>query len=76
MITSPATPAAAAIVTFLTAVINVLVLFNVWAATPNQVAAVNTAVLAAFSLVATLRAGAQHGGTLTATPKPPNGTGA
>lgn len=70
MISSSATPVVTSVVTFVDAVFNLLVLVGVVTVTPEQLAAVNTVLLSAFALIAALRAGAQHNGTLVQTAKP------
>lgn len=72
MITSITTPVTQAIAAFAAAVLNMVVVLGWWNATPEQIATVNTVVLAAIALISAFRAGAQHAGTLTATP---NGNG-
>lgn len=67
-LTGISTPVASAIAAFTTALVNAIVVLGVWHATPEQISTVNTVVLAGIGLVASLRAGAQSRGTLTATP--------
>lgn len=68
MVTSIATPVAQALAAFAAAVLNAVVVLGWWNATPEQIATVNTVVLAAIALVSAFRAGAQRAGTLTPTP--------
>lgn len=72
MIASANTPLAAAVGTFVTALGNLLVLIGAWHTTPETLAALNTVVLSAFGVLASLRTVAQHKGTLTATPDVPD----
>lgn len=68
MITGIGAPVATAITGFVASGLNMLVALGIWHATGDQVATVNTFILAGVGVIAALRAGAQHGGTLTATP--------
>lgn len=68
VLTSSTAPLGVALTAFLTAAINLVVVLGLWHAGPEQIASVNTFVLSLVGVVATLRAGAQHNGTLSATP--------
>lgn len=75
MLTNIAAPVSAAVLALTTSLLNLLIVLNVWSATPAQTGAVNSFVLAVLGFVAAIRAGAQHTGTLTPTPNG-NGNGA
>lgn len=71
MIANIAAPVLTAITGFVAAGLNMLVALGIWHATGDQVATVNTFVLAGVGVVAALRANAQHAGTLSPTPDGP-----